>query len=40
MLKVIKASPNGKIWMVEGGEPVYEFVLAEREKMERNYLNV
>ncbi|XP_018570739.1 alcohol dehydrogenase 2-like [Anoplophora glabripennis] len=40
MLKVIRGSPNGKLWVVEGGEPAYEFLLPERENMERKYLNV
>ncbi|KAJ8958786.1 hypothetical protein NQ314_006349 [Rhamnusium bicolor] len=39
-IKIIKAGPPGTLWLVEGGEPAYEFVIPEREKIEKKYLNV
>ncbi|KAJ8923438.1 hypothetical protein NQ315_001997 [Exocentrus adspersus] len=39
MVKIINAGPSGTIWIVEGGEPAYEYQLPQREQIARRYLN-
>lgn len=30
VVDIIKNAPNGSIWVVEGGEPAYQFVIPHR----------
>lgn len=38
VLKVIKFAPNGTSWVIEGGEPAYEYSLPDRTTMKQNAL--
>ncbi|KAJ8928050.1 hypothetical protein NQ314_019420, partial [Rhamnusium bicolor] len=35
VIEVIKTAQNGTIWVVEGGEPAYQYIVPEKETMER-----
>lgn len=38
MVKLIQFAANGTVWIIEGGEPAYEYILPERETMKENKL--
>lgn len=37
-MRVIKSAPNGTVWVIEGGEPAYEYALPNRSTMKNNVL--
>lgn len=39
-MNVIKYAPNGTIWIVEGGEPAFEFKFPDKSTMKNNLLPV
>ncbi|XP_074031995.1 15-hydroxyprostaglandin dehydrogenase [NAD(+)] [Leptinotarsa decemlineata] len=38
VVEVVKYAPNGSVWVVEGGEPAYQYIFPEREEMKKNVL--
>ncbi|XP_028134446.1 15-hydroxyprostaglandin dehydrogenase [NAD(+)]-like [Diabrotica virgifera virgifera] len=37
-IKILKYAPNGTLWLIEGGEPCYEFIPADRFTQKGNFL--
>lgn len=40
VMNVIKYAPNGTVWVIEGGEPAFQFVFPDRSSMKNNRLPV
>nr|CAI5827583.1 unnamed protein product [Callosobruchus analis] len=36
--KVIKKAPHGTSWVIEGGDPAYQFIMPDRTTMKKNTL--
>lgn len=39
-MNVIKYAPNGSVWVIEGGEPAFEFISPDKNTMTNNRLPV
>lgn len=39
VIKVIKYAPNGTSWVIEAGEPAYQYVAPDRNTMKHNVLS-
>lgn len=40
VMNVVRYAPNGTVWVIEGGEPAFEFVFPDRSTMKSNRLPV
>lgn len=40
VMNVIKYAPNGTVWIVEGGEPAFEFIFPDKSTMKKNLLRI
>ncbi|KAG5880306.1 hypothetical protein JTB14_003706 [Gonioctena quinquepunctata] len=39
VIEVVKYAPNGSVWVVEGGEPAYQYIFPDRVEMKKNVLS-
>lgn len=39
-MNVVRYAPNATVWIIEGGEPAYEFKIPDRNTMKGNRLPV
>ncbi|CAH1108278.1 unnamed protein product [Psylliodes chrysocephalus] len=39
VMNIVKYGPNGSVWIVEGGEPAYQYVFPDRNQMKYNQIS-